>query len=78
MLGVSCNYFVTITGDFSYGIVSLLIAVVLTIPSAKYYLRVSVIKDFDFVNIFLQSSILKSVIFGVIELVLYFSNYLFI
>lgn len=75
LIANSCQYFVSACQGVSYGAFALVIAVMLTIPTGKYYLQISSIKDFDFVNIFLQSSILKSSVFGLLTLILYLRIY---
>lgn len=37
----------------------------MVVPSVRYYIRMSALSDFDFVNIFIQSAILKTVIFSI-------------
>ena len=75
MFGISssCEYLTTSTNNISYGIISLVLSFLLTIPPAKHYLRVSVIKDFDFINIFMQCGILKSTIFAILTFIYYLS-----
>lgn len=53
---------------------SLFVTAWLTLPTNKYYLRISEIKDFDFINIFLQSSILKSSLFSLLIIILSIAN----
>lgn len=74
LLSNSCAYFTRVTSYYSYGFISISVAFALSVPAAKYYLRISAIKDFDFINIFLQSSILKSTIFGLAITVYYLST----
>jgi hypothetical protein len=78
MFGISCacSYLTNITENKSYSAFSLVIAIFLTIPPAKHYLKLSDVKDFDFINIFLQCSILKSTIFGILTFIFYLSTFL--
>lgn len=64
LLSNACACLTRLTHYSSYGFVSVLVAGALAVPAGKYYLRISAIKDFDFINIFLQGCILKSTIFG--------------
>lgn len=75
LISCSSSYFTNITDHKGYGMISVLLALCLSIPSSKYYLRISELKDFDFINIFLQSSILKSAIFAILIIVQYLSNF---
>jgi hypothetical protein len=50
----------------------------MVIPPTEYFLSISACSDFDFINIYLQSGILKCVIFGVGVTALGFSNFVYI
>lgn len=42
-----------------------MLALIVMLPSARYFIHMSSLSDFDFLNIFIQSAILKTVVFGV-------------
>ena len=62
MFGIanSAVYFSQAINGFS--IVSIIVALMLFYPSAKYCLKISTNNDYDFTNMFLQSMILKLVL----------------
>lgn len=74
LLSSSLAYFTEQTHHYSYSSFSVVVAIAMAVPSARSYLRMSAIKDFDFINIYLQGSIVKSVIFSAIIFILYFGT----
>lgn len=65
VIGNSSYYFAYHTNNRSYLFVSIIVTGIMSIPPSRYYLKISMFNDFDFINIFMQSSILKSLIFGI-------------
>lgn len=76
MIDSSTSYLITVTNSMSFSILSGIVAFIMSVPSSKHYLQISQVQDFDFINVFLQSSILKTAIFGTITLILTLSIYL--
>ena len=65
LISNSAYYFTYQGSGIGFSIITIILAVLLVIPTCRYYIKISVFHDFDFINIFLQSAILKVVIFGI-------------
>ena len=74
LISHSTYYFVSQSNTIGFSLITIIEATMLVYPSAQYYIKISNNHDFDFINIFLQSSILKTVIFGIAITITHFGT----
>ena len=75
LLSNSSYYFTYHTKGIGFSIITIAISILLAFPTCKYYVKISSSRDYDFVNIFLQGAILKSVLYGITITIVHFSNF---
>ncbi len=76
LISNSSYYFTYQSKGIGFSIITLVIALILVYPPSKYFIKISAFQDYDFINIFIQGAILKSVIFGIVITIAYLGIYI--